>query len=158
MISCKFENGRGASLRHVVANILILKGNKILLVKRAASLINPNLWGLVGGFVDRDETIEEAALRESIEETGYQIKIKTLLRIADNPDRPKEDRQNISFVYTAKALNKVGERDWESSQIKWFDLNNLPPKGEFAFDHYENIQLYLKYLKSPFPLPVFGKV
>lgn len=154
MLTCTFENGKKASLRHAVADVLLINNHKILLVKRAAHLTNPNKWAIIGGFVDRDEYIENTAKRETLEETGYQVTITALFRINDNPKRKGEDRQNISFIYLAKPVKKVREADKESSETRWFDLDKLPPPDEFAFDHYEQIQLYLKYLKNPFPLPL----
>lgn len=154
MLTCTFENGKKASLRHVVADVILIDNTKILLVKRAAHLTNPNKWAIIGGFVDRDEHIEETAKREALEESGYQVTITTLFRINDNPKRKGEDRQNISFIYLAKPLKKVREADIESSETRWFDLDKLPSPDEFAFDHFEQIQLYLKYLKNPFPLPL----
>jgi hypothetical protein len=47
-------------------------------------------------------------------------------------------------VYTANAVKETGKHDWESDEVKWFDLNNLPKPEEIAFDHYDTIQLYLK--------------
>ncbi len=141
MITCKFEDGNKASLRHVVVDVLVLKDNQILLVKRTGKLLEGGKWALPGGFVDRDETTKEAARREVMEEAGYKVKDIKRLVIRDNPDRPKEDRQNISFVFTAKALEKTGEADWEVDDQKWFDLDNLPPKEKIAFDHHENIKL-----------------
>jgi len=143
MINCTFENGNKASLRHAVVDVLVIHEGKILLVKRAAHLSNGGKYGLVGGFVDRDETTKEAAIREVQEETGYRIKIDRLLQIVDSPNRPAEDRQNISFVYIASVIDKVSEPDNESSEVKWFDLEKLPKESEFAFDHYKNIEVYL---------------
>ena len=71
MINCEFENGNKASLRHVVVDNLVLKDGKILLVKRTGKLLEGGKWGLAGGYVDRDETVKEAAKREILEETGY---------------------------------------------------------------------------------------
>ncbi|HET8669967.1 MAG TPA: hypothetical protein VFM05_04890, partial [Candidatus Saccharimonadales bacterium] len=65
------------------------------------------------------------------------------LRIKDNPDRPHEDRQNIAFVYTCKATEKVGEGDWESDDMQWFDLSELPPREQIAFDQSDDIAFYL---------------
>lgn len=144
MISCEFEDGNSANLRHVVVDVLVIENNKILLVKRASHLSNGGKYGLVGGYVNRDETIEEAALREVKEETGYQIEIVRQLRVVDNPNRPQEDRQNVAFVFLAKPVKKVGEPDDESSEVKWFPLDKLPSEEEFAFDHFEDIALYLQ--------------
>lgn len=154
MINCKFENGKEASLRHVTVDTLVLNKNKILLIKRTGKLLEGGKWGLVGGFVDRNETLKEAVERETMEESGYKIKNIKLLTIRDNPDRPKEDRQNISFVFICEALEKIGDSDWEVDDQKWFDLSNIPDQEEVAFDHYEDIQLYLKHLENKIPLPI----
>src|ERR1035437_4680629 len=53
----------------IAAGILIVKGDRVLLVKRG---IEPGYgrWTFPGGHVDRGETLEEAALRETLEECG----------------------------------------------------------------------------------------
>lgn len=158
MINCSFEDGGPAALRHVVVNVILLNdANQILLVKRAKHLLNGEKWALVGGFLDRDENTVEACKRETKEETGYESEIGSLLRVADNPDRPKEDRQNVGFVYIAKVLEKTGEMDDENTEMKWFEYDKLPDKDDFAFDHFENINLFLEYEKQKFNIPVIGK-
>lgn len=159
MINCTFENGSPASLRHVVVNTILLNDkDQILLVKRAKHLLNGERWTLVGGFLDRDEDTREACMREVKEETGYESEVGLLLRIAENPDRPKEDRQNVAFIYISKALEKTGEMDDENTEMKWFNFDNLPSQEDFAFDHFENVNLYLKYRKQKFEIPVIGKI
>lgn len=148
MITCEFEDGNKANLRHVVVDVLVIENNKILLVKRANHLSNGGKYGLVGGYVNKDETIEEAVLREVEEETGYKIEIVKQLRVVDSPNRPQEDRQNVAFVFLAKPIKKVGEPDDESSEVKWFPLDKLPVEEEFAFDHFEDIALYLQNKSS----------
>jgi 8-oxo-dGTP diphosphatase len=156
MIKCQFENGNKACLRHITIGAIILNKTRdeILLVKRAPNLSNPNKYALPGGFLERDEDTATAALREALEETGYKIKIIAPFRINDNPNRPKEDRQNVDFIYLTEATERVKLPDKEISEVKWFKLNNLPREDEFAFDHLENIKLYLTYLKQPFSLPL----
>ncbi len=154
MLTCQFEDGGKASLRHVVVDCIIVKNQKVLLTKRAPHLTNPNKWTLPGGFLDRNETTREATRREALEETGYKVKIDYLFQIIDNPNRPREDRQNVSFIYVATALEKKGNADKESIDTKWFDLFDLPNEEEFAFDHYENLKLYEKHLKQAFKLPL----
>lgn len=158
MITCTFENGNQNSLRHVTVSCLVMKDGKILLAKRSKDLLEAGKWCLLGGYVERDETTDEAGLREALEESGWLIDNLQLLRINDNPDRPHEDRQNVDFIYIADAIKEVGEKDQESEEIHWFSLDSLPPKEEVAFDHMDSIELYIKYSKSPFPLPVLGKI
>jgi len=156
VITCAFENGNPASLRHVVVDNLVLQGDRILLVKRAAKLMEGGKWALVGGFVDRDETIKQAVAREVMEETGYEVGDITLFRIIDTPDRPGEDRQNIVFVHVCVAGQRSGVPDWESTEVRWFPLAAPPEEREFAFDHYSNIRLYREFLAGGLTLPVMG--
>lgn len=129
-------------------DVLVLKDDKILLVKRTNKILEGGKWGLVGGFVDRDENIKEAASREILEETGWTVSNVELLKINDYPNRPHEDRQNIAFVLYCEAEEKTGSGDWESDDQQWFELESIPVKEEIAFDHYQNIQDYLVFRKT----------
>lgn len=154
MITCTFENGNQNSLRHVTVGCLVIKDSQILLAKRAEGLLEAGKWCLLGGYVDRDETTAQAGIRESMEESGWVVNNLRLLRVNDNPNRPHEDRQNVDFIYIADAVEKTGEADWESADVRWFSLDELPASEEIAFDHEDSIKLYKKYLKEAFSLPV----
>lgn len=154
MITCSFENGNKASLRHVVAHAIVEKDGCLLLEKRDGPILETGKWSLPAGFLERDETVSQGILRELKEETGWEGKIISLFRINSNPDRPHEDRQNISIEFIVKPVKKVGEKDWESSKVEWIPIDKLIPFEEFAFDHGETIRLYLEYRKKPFPLPI----
>jgi len=156
MLKCTFENGNDAKLRHVVVDTLLIDKTKILLVKRAANLPEGGKWGLVGGYVERNETILQAASREIREETGYLLKKLELLTVVDNPNRKNDqDRQNISFVCVGEVGDKIGESDWEVTSQQWFDLNELPLEFEIAFDHYEIIMVYKQFLNNFLAIPDF---
>lgn len=144
MIICEFEDGRKVALRHAVVDTIVLKEKEILLVKRAARLVEGGKWGLVGGYVDRDETLEQAVRREVLEETGYSVENVEFLWFIDNPNRPNEDRQNIAFVFVCRVAQKTGEADDESEEQQWFPLDALPSKDMLAFDHYDTIQNFLE--------------
>jgi 8-oxo-dGTP diphosphatase len=154
MITCTFENGGKASLRHAVVDGLVLREDKILLVKRSEEIIEGGKWALIGGYVSRDENVREALQREIFEESGYRVDTIILLAINDRPDRLREDRQNISFVFFCEAGRQEGESDWEVTDKQWFPLDNLPRKEEIAFDHYAMIQLYKRQKKNAKTIPV----
>jgi len=156
MITCTFENGNQNSLRHVTANAMVIKDGKILLTRRSEGLLEAGKWGLLGGYMERDETTATCAVREAKEESGWDIENPRLFRIVDNPARPHEDRQNVEFVYITDAVGKTGEPDWESKELRWFALNDLPADDELAFDHGEDIELYKQYLEKPFTLPLLN--
>lgn len=154
MITCVFEDGGKGLLRHVVADTLVLRDGKILLVKRATRLLEGGKWGVVGGYMDRNETIKQTVAREVMEETGWEVTDLTLLTIIDAPNRPHEDRQNVAFVYFCTATIKTGEPDDESDEQRWFSWDQLPPSEYMAFDHADHLMLYQKYLKEKFSLPI----
>lgn len=155
MLSCRFENGNTTTnLRHVTTDVIVLNENdEVLLSRRAPQLNHGGKWGLIGGYVDRDERVAEAAVREVWEETGYELQLEFLLSIIDLPDRG-EDRQNIMFLFVGRAGEKLGKPDQESTQQQWFSLDALPPVSEFAFDHRACLEAYRKFRKQPTPLPL----
>ena len=154
MITCAFENGNKGKLRHVVVHAIIEMDGKLLLEKRTGDLLESGKWSLPSGFLDRDETASECIVREVKEETGWDSEVLSLFRINTKPDRPHEDRQNVAIEFLVRPLKKTGEPDHESSKVEWIPIDKLIPLSQFAFDHGESIALYLKYRKTPFPLPV----
>ena len=162
MITCTFENERVASpgLRHVTVNAIIIKDNQVLLGLRAPvkglTMLEVNKWALIGGFFDRDENLKSAVKREVMEESGWEVDDIQLFRINDNPNRPKEDRQNVDMIFTAKAIKQVDKPDEEVKELKWFPLDSLPDSGEIAFDHGEDLILYKQYLDGKIDIPKLG--
>lgn len=154
MFTCLFEDGGKASLRHVVVHAIVEKDGALLLEKRTGDILETGKWGLPGGFLDRDETAGEGVLRELLEETGWEGKIISLFRINTNPNRPKEDRQNVAFDFIIKPTRLVGSKDSESSKVEWIPFDKLLKFDLFAFDHGESIKLFLDYRSSRFPIPV----
>ena len=154
MITCYFENGSKASLRHVVVHGIVEDNGKLLLVKRAGNILETGKWSLPSGFLDRNETAAECIIREVREETGWDSQVVKLFKINTNPNRSKEDRQNVALEFIVKPVKKVGEPDQESSKVEWIPIDKLLPFEEFAFDHGETIKQYLDFLNKPFPLPI----
>lgn len=154
MITCTFENGKQASLRHVVVHAIVEQDGKLLLVKRSGKISEGGKWSLPSGFMDRDETAAQSVLRELKEETGWEGKVASLFFIKTDPHRPHEDRQNVSFHFLVTPLRKSGDADWESTEVSWVPIAELPAEDAYAFDHGEAIQHYLRYRVKPFDLPI----
>ena len=153
MVICKFENGGEAKLRHVVTHAIVEKDGAILLVKRAPGLLEAGKWGLPAGYMELNETAAESVLRELYEETGWEGTVSTFFRIVSTPNRPNEDRQNVSLEFIVTPTKKTGTPDHESTDVQWIPIDKLRP-NEFAFDHGESIQLYLKWKEKKFQLPM----
>lgn len=156
MITCTFEKGYNAHLRHMVVHAIVEKDDGILLVKRTGDLLESGKWGLPGGYLDRDETAEQGALRELYEETGWTGEIVSLFRVNTDPNRPHEDRQNVSFDFIIRPHAQTGKPDHESSRVEFIPFEKLYSKDRLAFDHGDTIELYMQYRKSAFSLPLLA--
>jgi len=155
MLTCTFEDGGTASFRHITLTAILVKDGQILLAKRAPHMTQGGMWCLPGGYMDRDENAVEGITREVREETGYDCRIISLLRIIDAPNRAREDRQNVEFTFIAEPLEKITEPDQETSELQWFALDAVPPEAEMAFDHWESVQRYLQQLAGK-PNPILS--
>lgn len=156
MLTCYFEDGGKAELRHVVVHAIVEKNGKLLLEKRSSKLsTGAGQWCLPGGFLDHGENVSQAVLRELLEETGWVGKIISFFRINSNPKRIGEDRQNVAIEFIIKPLKQIQATDNESSEIKWWPIEELE-KVDFAFDHGETVKLYLQYRQKPFLLPLLS--
>lgn len=160
MITCRFENGNQDNLRHVVVGVIIVKDGKVLLAKRGTfqgrPIIESKKWALSGGFLDRDETTIEACKREVKEELNIEISNLKLIHIVDNPNRPNEDRQNVNFVFVADFDGGEIKTNEEVIEVRWFNLDDLPPKDAIAFDFYDELLFYKRYIREDFAVPVIN--
>jgi 8-oxo-dGTP diphosphatase len=118
---------------------------KILLIQRGGEPFK-DAWALPGGFVDMDESLEAAALRELEEETGVKDVFFEQLFTFGNPGRDPRGRV-ISVAYY--ALVNLDEHPVQAASdaknAAWFPLNNLP---ELAFDHDKILQIAMERLES----------
>jgi ADP-ribose pyrophosphatase YjhB (NUDIX family) len=127
--------------RYLACDGLVVKKDKVLLVKRGKGMRQAGKWALPGGFIEWGETASEAALREIFEETGVKGKVKKLFKVASDPQRDK--MQNVSLIFLIEPLKELKKIDKkEVSQKSWFNKNNLPQN--IAFDHKKIITEYFK--------------
>lgn len=117
----------GERLLNIIVSCCIKEEEKILLVQENKKEIN-GLWDLPGGKLKNTETIEQAAIREILEETGYNIKLHSIL-LMQNYVTPKGEMLIIYF--NAKLLSKKQEkyREDEIKNVKWFtidEIKNIP--------------------------------
>ena len=108
----------------------ILKENKILLVKRKNNPFK-NMWALPGGFVEYNEKVEDAVVREVLEETGLNTKIIDLIGIYSDPDRDPRGHV-ITAVYLLKIEKGSVKGGDDAIEAKFFDIGDLP---DLSFDH-----------------------
>ncbi|MBT3323583.1 NUDIX hydrolase [archaeon] len=124
------------------SNIIIVNDkDEICLVKRN---IEPHKGrvAIPGGFVDYDETVEEAAIRESKEETGLDVELVSILGVYSEPNR-NPSKHTISTVFIAKALTKELDGDDEGIPF-WESIENIK-NTDLAFDHNKMFTDFLQW-------------
>lgn len=104
----------------IVAGCIPEWQDEILLCKRA---IQPRLgyWTLPAGFMENGETTEEAAIRETLEETGAQANILQLYTLYSIPHISQ-----VYMIYRAQLLDKNFSPTPESEQVELFSQQNIP--------------------------------
>ena len=116
--------------REVAVDCVVLNDGKVLLLKRAHEPFN-GYWVLPGGHVERNETVEEAAVREMKEELGIDVDVEKLIGIFSDPDRDPRGLVSVAFIVRPRSTNVHLNR--EASEYQWFPLDELPEK--IGFDH-----------------------
>lgn len=119
----------------VCASGIVYNGEgEVLLEKRADN----GWWGLPGGHVDVGESVERAAVREVLEETGIRTRVRRLVGIYSDP------RCNVIGAYSDGLIHFVlvifeceylsGELavSEESTEVRYFPARNLPAKTLFC--------------------------
>lgn len=129
----------------VTADAVVIQSGHILLVQRGCSP-GKGLWALPGGFINADEKIADAAIRELREETGLKVPEKVLrgsikfVKVFDKPDRSSRGR-TITHAYgfhldDASPLPKVKGSD-DAVDAKWVSIGEFMRMENVMFeDHY----------------------
>jgi 8-oxo-dGTP diphosphatase len=124
----------------VATGVVFPYNDGILLVQRA---IPPSYgkWVFPGGYVDRGETLEAAALREVREESGLAVRLTRLLGAYSHPGNPV-----IVVAYAGEVTGGSLEIDDESLAVRPFPPSAIP-WGQLAFP--STVQVLKDYLGLP---------
>jgi ADP-ribose pyrophosphatase YjhB (NUDIX family) len=116
----------------LIGSTLVVKDNRFLLVK--ARIGTPKgFWNNPGGRLEGNETVEEAAVRETEEETGYRVSLKRLVAVFDWA-RLEEGKRTIKFVFEAGIVSgKLKIPVEEIDEADWFSLSDTLNESFFTF-------------------------
>lgn len=94
-----------------------------------------NQWVPPGGKIENDETPGEAALRETLEETGLEVELITNAQTPSNLPVPygvqlnpikRGEVDHIDFIYFARSRGiSIACDDSEATQARWFSLDQI---------------------------------
>lgn len=124
--------------RHPLPTVDILieiPGRGVVLIQRKHP---PHGWALPGGFVEVGETLEAAARREALEETGLAVELLRQFHTYSDPDRDPRGH-TVSTVFLAGATGEPRAAD-DAAAVAVFPLDALP--SPLAFDHARILEDY----------------
>ena len=123
---------------------IIICGNKILLNKNQNSIGDmcygmPNkaiYYDLPGGGQNQYETLEDAVIRECIEESGYTVSVERLVAVYEEMSLNEKFRaeyeqyaHKVHFIFicrlTDTPLKELAEKDLDMLQSEWIDIENI---------------------------------
>lgn len=142
-------------MRHQIipaSYLILMRENKILLLRRFNTGYKDGQYSLVAGHVDEGETFTDALIREAREESGLEIlrtKIKTVHVMHRRSDF--DGSQRVDVFHLVKDFN--GEpKNIESHKcddLSWFDIDHLPentiPYIRVAIENIKNGIIYSEH-------------
>lgn len=104
----------------VVGGCLVEKDGKYLMVQEATEEVY-GLWNLPAGQIDEGETIEEGAIRESKEESGYDVKLGEEIGLYHESIDLK-----VKHIFRAEIIGgEATPQQGEILDIKWFTFDEV---------------------------------
>ncbi|GAA1506335.1 NUDIX domain-containing protein [Sphaerisporangium rubeum] len=119
-----YDDPQAPKANSLVPSVNVVVTNRsgdILLIRRSD---NDN-WAVPGGAIDLGESIPQAAIRETREETGIDCEITGIVGTYSDPKHVilytsnGEARQEFSIVLTAKAVSGEPTPSDESREVRW---------------------------------------
>ena len=116
----------------ITVNVAVIHESQILLTKRQ----DFEVWCLPSGGVEDGESVAQAALRETKEETGVDVELKSLVgiysRLGALPD-------THAVLFSARPVGgKIQPQPGETIDVRYFPLDKLPE--DLSFGHRQRIE------------------
>jgi len=118
---------------------------RVLLIRRKREPFKDH-WALPGGFVEKNEKLEDAAARELYEETGLQgIYLEQLYTFGDPGRDPRGWTISVAyFAIVGADMTVAVHAGDDAGEAGWFDVYHLP---SLAFDHERIVRYALQRLR-----------
>jgi 8-oxo-dGTP diphosphatase len=102
---------------------VLLEDDRILLARRASSEFRGR-WYIPAGFVEADETVEAAAVREAKEETGLDVEIVSLLAAHSGFEVP--GRPVVGIYFRVRAVVGTLRPGSDVDRLEYYPLDDVP--------------------------------
>jgi len=121
----------------VGAGVVIEDNGRVVLIRRAMEP-KQGWWALPSGFVEHDETTEEAAIREAKEETGLIVEIDGLLGVYSfysDPYGSESRGRGVLVLYAAHTVGGTLQAGDDAAEVALFTPQEIPP--DIAFETHQ---------------------
>jgi 8-oxo-dGTP diphosphatase len=136
----------------VAVHLLLLRGDEVLLLRRANTGYEDGNYSVVAGHLDGNETASQAMVREAAEEAGIQV-AQADLRFVHIMHRKEaaeaEERIDLFFSATRwKGEPVIGEPE-KCGELRWASLDALPanmvPYVRVALEEFRQQRFYAEF-------------
>ncbi|MEM7249640.1 MAG: NUDIX domain-containing protein [Acidobacteriota bacterium] len=118
---------------------------KVLLIQRGLPPYEGS-WALPGGFVQENESVEDAALRELREETGVARAPLEQYQVFSDPERdPRGWVVSVAFLALVRLSSHRVQAATDARDAAWFPTSDMP---SLAFDHESIVSLARERLRE----------
>ena len=108
----------------VRAIILNENRDKVLMVRES----NSGTYSFPGGWADLYDSPAQTAINESTQEAGADISIVRLVGVLNRtPFKTSVSSPEYLVVFEAKLKGELHEHEYETDDVEWFPLDQLPP-------------------------------
>lgn len=143
---------------HLTVAVVCEDNGQILMVNETDNGIN--CWNQPAGHVESGESLEQAAIRETLEETGYRIKLSGIQRLYQGLHQ-ESGTHYLRVCFAAEPIEKVSdELDPDIIQACWIDRKALlsgdyvlrSPMTRATLEDHTNVPIYpLSMINRFFP-------
>lgn len=118
---------------------------RVLLIRRRHPPFQGQ-WAIPGGFVEVDESLEDAAMRELREETGLKdiplVQLHTFGQLGRDPRMRVISVAYLALAHYAQVAPRAGD---DAAEVGWYPIDALP---SLAFDHADILSRALEQLRT----------
>lgn len=103
--------------------VVVVDDGRVLLMWRHRFATDAWGWEIPAGRLEEGETAEVAAIRETVEETGYKVSVEPLVSI-----HPMNGiSSHTTHIFVGSEAEKIGEHDpAEAAKVEWVPLDEIP--------------------------------
>lgn len=106
---------------------VIIKEGKIALIKRGNEPARGK-WTIPGGLVELGESIEDAVIRETLEETGLTVENPRLIDVVSNVDLDEKGKVKYHYViidYSVHVKEGTAAASSDAAELQWVPLDKV---------------------------------